>query len=397
MNAPRRSLVVDAAEACSENKAEVFAHILAAARRSGIRVVAVTASDGFDAVEDAMSCDGTEVERHTVPPLSDEEVSEAVERFPVLGRFANHARVRELLRLPIMIDLLVRSSPSGAVPGEAEALQCVWQGFVCNVGRRDAGSPDASERVMLQLAEYALTQGPPEELLSSLDLAAVASLRRRGLLRPRSPLPWERVPAFSHDLIRTYAVARWLLADADPAAALRDVDAPRWALPAARLACEALLSNRDESSTDVFGRLQASFDALVDDGLGERWADVPVEALLGVSEPLQQLRAAWPTLVRDNAKGVRRVLRIMRLRHQDVSTPRGAAAPIPCASYGPYSHRPNPMVLETFVADAVVQQLFDEGPPQGLEKQAAEMISDWLFSHVMRQTPAGHPTRIALV
>ena len=54
------------------------------------------------------------------------------------------------------------------------------------------------------------------------------------------------------------------------------------------------------------------------------------------------------------------------------------------------------MVLETFVADAVVQQLLDAGPPQGLEKQAAEMISDWLFSHVMRQTPAGHPTRIAL-
>ena len=397
MNAPRRSLVIDAAEACAENKAEVFAHILAAARRSGIRVVAVTASDGFDVVVEAMSRDGAEAERQTVPPLSDEEVSEAVERFPVLGRFANGTRARELLRLPIMLDLLVRASPSGAVPGEAEALQCVWQERVRNVGRRDAGSPDANERVMLQLAEHALTQGPPEALMSSFDFEAVASLRRSGLLRPRSPLPWERVPTFSHDLVRTYAVARWLLADADPATALRDVAAPRWALSAARLACEALLANCDVPSADVFERLQTSFDVLADDGFGERWADVPVEALLGVSEPLQQLKAAWPTLIRANAKGVRRVLRIMRLRHQNVSTPSGAAAPIPCAPYGPFSHRPNPVALDTFVADAVVQQLLDAGFPQGLEKQAAELISDWLFSHVMRQTPAGHPTRIALV
>ena len=58
IDAPNRVLVVDAAEACSEDKADVFAHILGAARRSEIRVVAVTASDSFDVVRDAMSCDG---------------------------------------------------------------------------------------------------------------------------------------------------------------------------------------------------------------------------------------------------------------------------------------------------------------------------------------------------
>ena len=396
MDAPRRLLVIDAAEACGENKVEVFAHVLAAARGSGIRVVAVTASDGFDAVREMMSRDAAEVDTYTVLPLSGEEVSQAVERLPVLGRFANHARARELLRLPIMIDLLVRASPSGAVLGQAEALQCVWQQFVCHAGRRDTGSPDASERVMLQLAGHALKPGSPEELLSGLDSAAVASLRRSGLLRPSSPLPWERVPAFSHDLIRAYAMARWLLTDADPAATLRTVDAPRWGLPAARLACEALLSSSDDASENVFGRLQASFDALAGDGFGERWADVPVEALLGVSELLQQLKAAWPILVRQDARGVRQVLRVMRLRHQDAPVPGDAAAPVPWASYGLMSQRSNPMALDTFVADAVVQQLLDEGLPQGLEKQTAELVSDWLFSHVMRQTPAGHPTRIAL-
>ena len=400
MDAPKRLLVIDAAEACSENMNEVFVHVLSAARRCGIRVVAVTASDGLDAVDDAMSRDGAEVERLTVPPLSDDEVSEAVERFPVFGRFAKHGRARELLRRPIMIDLLVRAYPSGAVPGEAEALQCVWQELVCNSGRGDAGSPEGSERVMLQLAEHVLTQGQPEDLLSDLDFTAVASLRRSGLLRPKSPLPWERVPAFSHDVIRTYAVARWLLADADPAEALRCVDAPRWALPAARLACEALLSNCDEPSqfsADVFERLQSGFDALVDGGFGERWADVPVEALLGISRPLPLLKVAWPTLVQDRAKGVNRVLRILRLRHQDAITPEGIAAPIPCASYGWLPRRqPGSRILETFAADAVVQQLLDEGAPQG-EERVADLISDWLFSHVMRRTPVGHPTRRALV
>ncbi len=391
MDAPRRVLVVDAAEACSENKAEVFDHVLAAARRNGIRVVAVTATDGRDVVRDVMSRDA-EVGEHTVPPLSDKDVSEAVQYFPVLQRFANDPRRREMLVRPIMVDLLVRASPSGAVLGEAEALQCMWQKLVLGTG-----SADANEAVMLQLAEHALAQRSPEALLDGLDSAAVASLRRSGLLHPRSSLPWEKAPTFSHDLIRAYAVTRWLLADADPARALRDVDAPRWALPAARLACEELLANHDRPSADVFEGLQSSFDALADDGCGERWADVPVEALLGVSEPLVQLKAAWPTLIRKNATGVRRVLRIMRLRHQNVVVPNDAAAPIPCAPYGPFSHRRNPMTLDTFVADAVVQQLLDEGIPQKLEEQAAEMISDWLFSHVMRQTPAGHPTRIALV
>ena len=388
MNAPRPVLVVDAAETCSENKAGVFDHVLAAARRNGIRVVAVTATDGLDVVRDAMSRDA-EVEEHTVPPLSDKDVSEAVQHFPVLQRFANDPRRREMLVRPIMIDLLVRASPSGAVLGEAEALQCMWQKLVLGTG-----SADANEAVMLQLAEHALTQNSPEALPNGPDSAAVASLRRSGLLRPRSSLPWEKVPTFSHDLIRAYAVARWLLADADPAITLRDVDAPRWALPAARLACEELLANHGRPSADVFEGLQSSFDALADDGFGERWADVPVEALLGVSEPLVQLKAAWPTLIRKNATGVRRVLRIMRLRHQNVLFPNDAAAPIPYAPFGPFSHRPTPMVLDTFVADAVVQQLLDEEAPQ---KLAAEMISDWLFSHVMRQTPAGNPTRIALV
>lgn len=396
MDAPSRLLVIDAAEACTENKEGVFSHMVAGARRGGIRVVAVTASDCLDAVNDAMSRDGTEVETFTVPPLSDAEVSEAVERFPALDRFADHARMRELLRRPIMLDLLVRTSPSGVVPSEAEALQCVWQEFVCGAGSGGDGSPEDSERVMLQLAEHALIQGPPEELLSGLDFAAVARLRRSGLLRPRSTLPWERVPAFAHDLIRTYAVARRLLADADPAAALRDVGAPRWALPAARLACEALQSDQDATAAGVFERLQADFDALVADGFGERWADVPVEALLGVAEPLPLLKAAWPTLLRGRERGVRRVLRVLRLRHRDAFTSAEAAAPIPWAPYGFYCQASNPTILETFVADAVVQQLLDAGFPRGLEKHAAELISDWLFSHVMRQTPAGHSTRVAL-
>lgn len=395
MDAPRRLLVIDAAEACAENKQGVFSHVLAGARRGDIRVVAVTASDCLDAVSDAMSSDGAEVERFTVPPLSDAEVSEAVERFPALGRFANHARMRELLRRPIMLDLLVRTSLNGVVLGEAEALRCVWQNLVCGAGSGAAGPPEGRERVMLQLAEHALN-GSPKEPLSGLDSAAVASLRRSGLLRPRSVLPWERVPVFAHDLIRTYAIARLLLADADPAAALRGVDVPRWTLPAARLACEVLLSDRDTFSTEDFERHQASFDALVDDEFGERWADMPVEALLGVAEPLPMLKAAWPILLRDRAKGVQRVLRVLRLRHRDASTGEGASAPIPWAPYGFYCQASNPTILETFVADAVVQQLLDAGSPPGLEKHTTELISDWLFSHAMCQTPTGHPTRVAL-
>jgi len=246
---------------------------------------------------------------------------------------------------------------------------------VRNGERRNGGLPDARERAMLSLAEHALTDGPDDTLLDSLDSAAIDGLRHSALLRPSGELPWEQVPKFSHDLLRAYAIARQLLVTRAPADALRRVNAPRWVLPAARLACELMLSSPATTQYPLAGRLrslQEAFDELAAAGHGERWADVPAEAMLAIAHPLPVLQDAWSALLEHEANGVRRLFRVLQLRHVREG------------------------VLDTIVAEPVIQQLVQEGIPSGLAGQSANLIRDWLQGHVFRRTPNGRPTRLAL-
>ncbi|MFH1688884.1 MAG: hypothetical protein ABIE42_01440 [Candidatus Eisenbacteria bacterium] len=375
LTAPHRLLIVDAAEAAAENRQEVFAHILRSARSSEVTVVAVAASEGAAVAIELMKAGGASVREYVVPPLSDDEISIAVRHFPELERLAEDPKGRELLRRPIVIELLARAGDPGVPLSDAEALEHVWEQLVRNGGRRDAGLPDGREQAMLSLAAHALTKGPVDTLLGNLDSAAVAGLRHSAVLRSSGSLPWERVPEFAHDLLRAHAVARLLVVARDPAHELATVSAPRWALPAARLACELLLSSPDTAEDPLLGRfrrLQASFDDLAASGHGERWADVPTEAMLAIAHPLPVLQDAWSALLENDAKGVRRLFRVLQLRHQRQG------------------------MLDTIVAGPVVMQLLNEGTPPGLGREAAILIRDWLIAHVLRRTPAEQPTRLAL-
>lgn len=228
---------------------------------------------------------------------------------------------------------------------------------------------------MLLLAAHAVNRSDTAVLVGRLDHVAVDGLRRSGLLLPASQLPWERVPAFKHDLLRAYSVARLLLTERDPATALSAIGAPRWALPSARLACEILLSAPDDPEHPRRGRfaaLQEAFDAIAEAGGGERWSDVPTEALLAIPESAELLKDAWPTLLEKKASGLARVIRVLHGRHQ----PSG--------------------ILDPLIAEPVIAKLLDTEPPREIADEIHETIRDWLQAHALRNTPAGHPVRVAL-
>jgi len=374
LTAPRRLLVIDAAEAAAEDHAEVFAYCLRAARVAGAAVVCVAATEGAAVARQLMRTDDGDLRELVVPGLDDEELAVAEARIPALSRLVGEPRARELLRRPIVVDLLARAGEPGLPLSESQALDHVWRHLVRNNGRQDAGAPDAREDVMLRLAAHAVHNGDDDELLARLDHAAVEGLRRSGVLLPASGLPWERVPAFKHDLLRAYSVARLLLAGRDPAAALRSAGAPRWALPSARLACEILLSAPDSPSHRRAGRfsaLQAEFDAIAA-ASGARWSDVPSEALVLAPDAAALLEDAWPALTDDDAAGLARLLRVLDVRH----TRSGMADPN--------------------VAEPVVARLVDVGTPHGIGEAAGELVRNWLRALVLKQTPAGQPTRVAL-
>lgn len=271
LTAPDRLLVIDSAEGAAEDQGEVFSYLLRTARDAGLKVIAVATTEGAGAATQLMRSGATGPREYVVSGLDDEELATAAAHIPVLQRLVDNPRARELLRRPIVIDLLARADDPGLPLSEAQALDHIWHYLVRNSDRHDMGAPDAREQVMLRLAAHAVRKGDVEDLLARLHHAAVDGLRRSGLLLPASRLPWERVPTFKHDLLRAYSVARLLLADRDPAAALTAIGAPRWTLASARLACEMVLSAPDEPSHPRAGRfasLQTGFDAIASAGGG---------------------------------------------------------------------------------------------------------------------------------
>lgn len=375
MTARERTLVIDAAEAAAEDHADVLRTISRAARQAGVRVVAISTSETAGVVKEVLKSGGQLPVEHTVEGLNDAELALIAQHFPALQRLASDARGRELLRRPIVVDLLVSSGDPGLPLSESQALEHIWSHLVRNQERRQLGVPDARQNVMLRLAEHAVRGGDVSQLLANLDHEAVDGLRRSGLLQPASPLPWERVPTFRHDLLRAYSIARLLLAEADPAAALSRLGAPRWTLPAARLACEILLAAPNEPSlprAGRFERLQVGFDALATDGKGQRWSDVPSEALLITPDPKAILEDAWPLLLEHDAAGVARLIRLLYVRH----------------------HRRG--MIDPIVTAPLIAHLLEAGTPAESRKEAAELVTEWLQALVLTGAEAGQVLRVRL-
>ncbi|MCK0115587.1 hypothetical protein MWU57_00930 [Isoptericola sp. S6320L] len=373
LTAPKRVLVIDGAEAAAESHRDVFVHLVGTARAANIKVVVITTTEGSATVTELMKRCGEMPRELTIPGLDDEELREAAQSFPALQRLVDDPRARELLRRPIVVDLLARSGETGLPLNEAQALEQIWHHLVRNQNRRDDGEPSAREEVMLALADHEVSSGDVDLLLSRLDPAAVHGLRRSGILLPASPLPWQRVPAFQHDLVRAYAVARLLLAGRDPAAALTTRSTPRWTLPAARIACEILLAAPDDPTYPRSGRLaalQQAFDVLAASGAGQRWSDVPVEAALALPDARDVLNDAWAFLASGDGLGVARLLRVLRSRYQ-----RGG-------------------ILDPTPAEPVVSNLLEPALPRRVAEDADSLTRDWLRALVLRRTEAGQTTRI---
>ena len=377
LSAPQRVLIVDAAEAVTENMEDAFRYLVDAAAASGVKVVAVTSRDSKRIVHDILSDRfGADLGDYTVEPLTDAELDGIVAAFPELEILNGNTRSRELLRRLIVVDLLVRGHLTGVPLSDADAMQEVWSGLVRRHEQSDRGHPDAREAVLLRLAAFSLNGGDWLDTINTLDTAAISGLRQDGLLQPSIDDSVMVGPEFAHDEVRRYAVARLLLAERDPTSRILDAGAPRWALGAARLACQALLNEPDTTATPVRGRfaaLQASFDELVNSGYGTRWGDVPSEAILTLADPNAILKDAWAELRTDDASGLRRLARLV---DQQLRDDNGII---------------NPTTIEP-----VIKLLLEDNTPWESGEYASNLLREWLSGHAFVRTPVGHPLRILL-
>ena len=376
MSAPQRVLVIDGADATTEGKQDAFRYLVNAAQDSDVKVVAVTSIDSREVVRRTITEHGNApVTDHLVDPLNDSEIEEVVDTFSELRPLAASPRSRELLRRLVVVDLLVRGQVSGTPVTDADAMNEVWFGLVRRREMADRGFPDARETALLQLAELELGDGDRLHVLNQMDPAALDGLRRDGLLRSRGQASFGIGPDFAHDEVRRYAVARLLLTADDPAHRLRNAGAPRWSLAAARLACQAWLA-QPETSRPLRGRFanqQASFDALVAEGHGSRWGDVPSEALLALADAEPLLRDAWPQLLAHDTAGLRRLVRVIYQRHSDED--RG---------------------VDVVAVAPIITLLLEMSAPWRVWPYTQSLFRNWLHGHVILGTAAGDPLRAQL-
>ena len=374
MSAPTRVLVVDGADAVAEGAQDLLTYVVVAAVAADVTMVAVSASDAKQLVTDTIAGRvGQSVVEVAVPPLTDSQVDVVVGEFGELEPMAANPRARELLRRPVVVDLLVRGGMQGVPVSDFDAMQQVWAGHVRRNGTTDLGTPDARDVAMQLLARQALRGGDQLDVAASIDPNALAGLRKDGLLRTSQDNPFRPVPEFAHDEVRRYAVARLLLAEGNPAKELVDVGVPRWTLGAARLACQALFVAPGSASNPVAGRFmrwQGEFDELVAAGYGERWTDVPGEALLTLGNPRPVVREAWPQLQAADRAGMQRLIRLtdQRLRGENTFVRIAAVEPL-------------------------VELLLEDETPWRSSKGERTLLREWLQSLVVSNAPAGYALR----
>ncbi|MCY3958706.1 MAG: hypothetical protein OXG65_10475 [Chloroflexi bacterium] len=316
-----RLLVVDGAEAVLEGRRGLFTDVVTSALIAGLGVAAVTRNDGAGAVLDSMrialgSAGRTEQEpaRHNVEALIAAEVAQIAEAFPALSRVAQDHRSIWLLRRPGLADVLLRANPAITIPhrllSEADVFAAVWWSRVRRGEELTSGgavTPDERENALLGLVRRILVPATPPDTASA---RALPSLRSDGLLLAAGQTAaWGHGDDFTSDLLRDFALARLL--EVEGCAPLQSARAPRWALRAARLACQAALAQAGETSEQARRELQANFDQLAADH-GDRWAELPLEATLLLGDVLAR---AWPALQTDRQQELTTLLRIARQRY----------------------------------------------------------------------------------
>ncbi|MFI4989787.1 MAG: hypothetical protein ACHQHO_02565 [Solirubrobacterales bacterium] len=384
--AEERLLIIDGAEGVLEGRGELFGDLAAAALSVGARVVAVTRSDAAGAVADALRragetlvVDSSEptVHEHRVLPLSETEATEITRSFPSLARLEHEPRARWLLSRPGLIDLLLRSDAATALPdgalSEADVFAAIWHHLV---RRREATSsgvtPDARENALVALARKQLLP----DVTALPDASALPSLRSDGLLLPSAAASaWGPGDQFANDLVRDLALARLLVTE--NLKLLSRAGGPRWALRAAKLACQAALAHAQHETDRVRDELQDVFTELATEH-GERWAELPLEALLTLGPAAESIERSWSALMADKGSELARLMRIALQRHtyHGVGDP-GVLGPVvevlckhPDRLAGRYAHRGD------------------------LASQARELVLAWLLG--VSNVGQSLPTRVQL-
>jgi Mrp family chromosome partitioning ATPase len=319
---PVRLVLLDGAEAALENRFELLTEIGRSTRAAGLGLVAITRSDARGRIVEALTSRESaapSVLEIEIEGLNSTEIVEVVNAFPALARALDEPRSSWLLKRLGLIDLLIRSEAFTALPdgalSEADIFNAVWLRLVRQSEQLHpmGSTPDGREAALIALARRQLLNGA--SVPSIADPTALLSLRSDGLLLALGPTAaWSSGDQFASDLIRDFALARLFVQSGFKL--INDAGSPRWIIRAARLACQARLAYSGSAVEATRSEIQAAFDELAVEQ-GDRWADLPLEAIITFGRSREALELAWPALLANDGSQLRRLCRLVLQRHGD--------------------------------------------------------------------------------
>lgn len=362
-----RALLIDGCEAIAEGRDRTLKLLAAHAAAAGVGLIVIVRDDLLDEVEALLG--GPTIDRFVVGPLTDDELDQLADLVPALRPALRDARSRQVVSRIGVAALLVQSEQGadvGASLSEAVVMRRVWTGVILG---REASKLDASSDDRAAATEAAARQALGIRAFAAPFGHALERLRLDGILgRPPADAPWEDGLQFADDAIRDLAVA-WVLLK-DDFAPLRS-SAPKWALRAARIAAQARLENAGDAGVEL-DRLQALFNSVASSS-GDRWSEIPTEALVTVRSPHVTLQAAGGWLLADHSR-MQRLLRVLRQRHK-----------IAFDALDP--------VVATPVLDLIADRVGEFSRYSDVGRDSEKALLRWLEGLAIRSEDASNPTR----
>lgn len=249
----------------------------------------------------------------TVPPLSDDELTQLRQYCPHLSRPLDNPPLRLLLKNPYFLDMAARLSWSDESPLPANE-RSLRKKFWCEIIRNDGHPSDGMPRQrQLTFVEVSLRRARALTAFArcdDLDGAVIDRLRNDALLRlsPNSG----NLAATAHDVLEDWALLEWI--DQQFEFANQDLAALCLALgtyPAIRRTYKKWLAEQVVLAPPSAERILD--EAISRTGLPQYFVDDTIVSLLRSSRGSELLEHRWPQLVADGNKLLLRVMHLLRV------------------------------------------------------------------------------------
>jgi len=367
MTAPSCVLVVDAADAAVEGRQALLRELAVAARAADIGLVLVTADTAVEDVATYVNDLYPTLEKFEIAGLNDDELRVVSTAVPAIAGALKNLPPRSMYRRLAVVDLLALTGVKVTEPlGNWECLQLVWTKLIA---RATSGSPAAARtQTLLAISEEELELPQPDRR-SRVEYAALDALRTDRLVSPEDLRKAE--PAFAHDEVRRFATAVRLVQAPSIAETLTASGPKRWSMSAAKLACEGLLTGASDANAEL-ATLVTQFDALGDKST-MRWRDVPLEAVLEMSNAYDLLRRMLAASSKQAHATLATLVRVVSL------------------------HQRHDGMVDVSRGEPVVRLLVEETEELWDQDDGAfRLVCEWLNSALLARLPPGQSTRQAL-